>query len=554
MKKTSALQVFGPRGDPGPEGEPGPRGPPGQRGPPGPTRIGAPGFTGPKGSGDRGAPGLNGEPGRAGERGVTGAKVYGEEGPPGTTGSPGAPGERGEDGVFGLRGFRGRDGSPGPDGAQVLLTSLDVPGAAGEQGTQGEPGLPGVSGPPGDSGQMGPPGPIGCKGPQGPPGPGFKGDKGNKGPSGLKGREGPPGTPGAPGIPVSACFLSDQSEPYSEKEAGTKPEALCSQGLDGLPGAPGPKGQMGSTGAPGPEGEDPSRVKTETPCPPFLIYPCVSDALPSSYIPVCQMPSPPHISLCVRCPPLLIHQCLTGAEGFRGDLGRKGAIGPPGKLEGASHSDGFLFTRHSQSLHIPECPAALSRVYSGFSLLFINGNNRAHGQDLGSLGSCLPRFSTMPFLFCNPDSTCRYASRNDYSYWLSTDQSESSSDLLSESQLQNHISRCTVCESRSNVMAVHSQTSSVPDCPQDWDSLWSGFSFVMPLVSPGSCLEIFRKIPFIECHGRGTCNYYTDSYSYWLAALDPAYMFSKPVPQTDSVSPERLISRCRVCIKRLNQD
>ena len=46
-----------------------------------------------------------------------------------------------------------------------------------------------------------------------------------------------------------------------------------------------------------------------------------------------------------------------------------------------------------------------------------------------------------------------------------------------------------------------------------------------PLASPGSCLQEFRKIPFIECHGRGTCNYYTDSYSYWLAALDPKQLF-----------------------------
>uniref|UniRef100_A0A7N8YBZ2 Collagen IV NC1 domain-containing protein n=1 Tax=Mastacembelus armatus TaxID=205130 RepID=A0A7N8YBZ2_9TELE len=53
-----------------------------------------------------------------------------------------------------------------------------------------------------------------------------------------------------------------------------------------------------------------------------------------------------------------------------------------------------------------------------------------------------------------------------------------------------------------------------------------------PLVSPGSCLESFRQVPFIECHGRGTCNYYPDSYSYWLASLDPNNMFSKPVPQT----------------------
>lgn len=196
-------------------------------------------------------------------------------------------------------------------------------------------------------------------------------------------------------------------------------------------------------------------------------------------------------------------------------------------------------------------------------MLFINGNNRAHGQDLGTLGSCLPRFTTMPFLFCNTDNTCRYASRNDYSYWLSTNQSLSSSELISEAQLKDYISRCVVCESRANVIAVHSQTILVPVCPQGWESLWTGFSFVMetgvgaegsgqPLASPGSCLESFRRIPFIECHGRGTCNYYTDSYSYWLAALDAAHMFSKPVPQTDfSDLTERLISRCRVCIKRI---
>lgn len=203
-------------------------------------------------------------------------------------------------------------------------------------------------------------------------------------------------------------------------------------------------------------------------------------------------------------------------------------------------------------------------MYSGYSLLFINGNNRAHGQDLGTLGSCLPRFTTMPFLFCNTDSTCRYASRNDYSYWLSTDELlPGSMPFISGDSLKNYISRCTVCEARANVIAIHSQTSIIPECPSGWDPLWFGYSFVMetgvgaegsgqPLASPGSCLENFRKIPFIECHGRGTCNYYTDSYSYWLAALNPNDMFSKPKPQTDTGDfPGSLISRCRVCMKQL---
>lgn len=38
----------------------------------------------------------------------------------------------------------------------------------------------------------------------------------------------------------------------------------------------------------------------------------------------------------------------------------------------------------------------------------------------GTAGSCLRKFSTMPFLFCNINNVCNFASRNDYSYWLST--------------------------------------------------------------------------------------------------------------------------------------
>uniref|UniRef100_A0A3B3CJ53 Collagen IV NC1 domain-containing protein n=2 Tax=Oryzias melastigma TaxID=30732 RepID=A0A3B3CJ53_ORYME len=71
-----------------------------------------------------------------------------------------------------------------------------------------------------------------------------------------------------------------------------------------------------------------------------------------------------------------------------------------------------------------------------------------------------------------------------------------------------------------------------------------------PLVSPGSCLESFRRVPFIECHDRGTCSYYSDSYSYWLAALRPNSMFSKPSPWNDSGGQtQEMISRCRVCLK-----
>lgn len=112
------------------------------------------------------------------------------------------------------------------------------------------------------------------------------------------------------------------------------------------------------------------------------------------------------------------------------------------------------------------------------------------------------------------------------------------------------------------VMAVHSQTIQIPQCPTGWSSLWIGYSFVMhtsagaegsgqALASPGSCLEEFRSAPFIECHGRGTCNYYANAYSFWLATIERSEMFKKPTPSTLKAGELRThVSRCQVCMRR----
>lgn len=39
--------------------------------------------------------------------------------------------------------------------------------------------------------------------------------------------------------------------------------------------------------------------------------------------------------------------------------------------------------------------------------------------------------------------------------------------------------RCAVCEAETLVMAIHSQTMDVPECPADWESIWIGYSFLM---------------------------------------------------------------------------
>lgn len=44
---------------------------------------------------------------------------------------------------------------------------------------------------------------------------------------------------------------------------------------------------------------------------------------------------------------------------------------------------GFLVTRHSQTVDVPSCPQGTSLIYDGYSLLYVQGNERSHGQDLG---------------------------------------------------------------------------------------------------------------------------------------------------------------------------
>ncbi|KAJ8405820.1 hypothetical protein AAFF_G00312570 [Aldrovandia affinis] len=252
-----------------------------------------------------------------------------------------------------------------------------------------------------------------------------------------------------------------------------------------------------------------------------------------------------------------------GAAGFPGPPGPGGVQGPPGLPGASSAAHGFLVTRHSQSADIPYCPDGTSLIYDGYSLLYVQGNERAHGQDLGTAGSCLRRFSTMPFMFCNINNVCNFASRNDYSYWLSTPQPMpmNMAPITGES-IKPFIGRCAVCEAPAMVIAVHSQTIQLPSCPRNWEPLWIGYSFMMhtsagaegsgqALASPGSCLEEFRSAPFIECHGRGTCNYYGNSYSFWLATVDVAEMFRKPPSETLKEGNLRTrVSRCVVCMKR----
>jgi len=39
---------------------------------------------------------------------------------------------------------------------------------------------------------------------------------------------------------------------------------------------------------------------------------------------------------------------------------------------------------HSQTTSVPTCPAGTSKLRDGYSLLYLEGNEKAHSQDLGT--------------------------------------------------------------------------------------------------------------------------------------------------------------------------
>lgn len=211
---------------------------------------------------------------------------------------------------------------------------------------------------------------------------------------------------------------------------------------------------------------------------------------------------------------------------------------------------------------IPMCPKNTVRLWEGFSLLHIMGNGYAHAQDLGAPGSCVRKFSVMPFLFCNLNDVCDFANRNDYSYWLtSNEKMPMSMTPIPAREVGAYISRCSVCEAPTRPIVLHSQSMATPECPGGWEELWVGYSFLMhrdagaagggqALSSPGSCLEEFRARPFIECRSLGTCNFFSTAVSYWLTTIRDNEMFRKPQQQTLKTDFTSRVSRCTVCIRR----
>jgi len=59
-----------------------------------------------------------------------------------------------------------------------------------------------------------------------------------------------------------------------------------------------------------------------------------------------------------------------------------GASGPPGPAGPGLQRTGFMVVRHSQSAQVPECPSGMIKLWDGYSLLMMQGNDHGYHQDL----------------------------------------------------------------------------------------------------------------------------------------------------------------------------
>lgn len=356
---------------------------------------------------------------------------------------------------------------------------------------------------------------------------GDKGEPGPQGPAGADGVKGEPGLNGNPGIDGTPGM---DGKPGKQGEKGAPGPG---------PGPQGPQGDKGDTGAPGKDGPD-------------------GENGPDG--------EPGQKGLAAVEPGEMGEPGLDGAKGAKGPDGLCEPINAP-----ACNCDTHTLVVHSQTADKPDCPADFISLWSGYSLLFFEGEGYGNTQDLGRAGSCLEEFQLVPFMQCAGNEVCRHGVRADKSFWLAV---EAEADytvkpMSSIDEIVPHISRCTVCSGTQFILTRHSFTAESPECPDDFTPLWEGYSYAMvtssgvsgggqDLASSGSCLQQFHLPTFIECLGRGTCAYYINNLDYWLGQnpdiTQPGMWGMGNVYSGLDEILDQGVARCTVCTRNAIED
>lgn len=115
---------------------------------------------------------------------------------------------------------------------------------------------------------------------------------------------------------------------------------------------------------------------------------------------------------------------------------------------------------------------------------------------------------------------------------------------------QIKIFRCQVCETPTKTIAIHSQGNDVPSCPNGWEDLWTGYSFLMVstylVLSVLFCVKIC-SFPIKITSRVGTSLHYTTKMRvgnlevYYLVSIKgrPPYTYTYVSKRQRAASEER---------------
>ena len=160
-----------------------------------------------------------------------------------------------------------------------------------------------------------------------------------------------------------------------------------------------------------------------------------------------------------------------GEPGINGLPGTQGEPGQPGRNGLPGYGRSNIIAIHSQTTIPPECPEDGIKLWEGYSLAY--GLGYMSGlNDLGQSGSCLRLFTKAPFQ--------EAASQQKVGLWLAAQVEQEKEELIEipSENVKEFVSRCSVCEVLGTVLTLHSQTTEVPQCPPNWSSMWSGYTFL----------------------------------------------------------------------------
>ena len=168
------------------------------------------------------------------------------------------------------------------------------------------------------------------------------------------------------------------------------------------------------------------------------------------------------------------HQGVTGADGVNGAPGPRGEEGPRGKQGVQGNGRSEVFVLHSYNRTTPRCPVTTHVLWEGFSL----ASSYPDRAISSSSSFCMRRFSLLQTL-----ANLGQGSTN--SVWHGAWDAEGavSGKVLDEGAAKKVVARCSVCETERSLLTVHSGSTQLPQCPQGWESVWTGFSYITAGVS-----------------------------------------------------------------------